>query len=287
MYKFILLLTPFLFTINLQAQSEIGYGFRAGMSFSKIDGPSELGPNGEELENNKMAAGFHIGVALNYKFTDLMGMRGEFLYSQRGTDYTYDGPSYYMLRGTTPLTIFGHRRQTINVSNAFIDIPVMLYYKIGYFELSAGLNTGLLISSTAVGNIEFEGVSPLGTNIAPFEINLSHNYKKDDAGYASTEMNPVNVDGKTYQIPEFVGAYYDFSTKDKDLYNSLDFGLTFGLAYFLNDGLYLSAKYIHGLGDVDRNYYDHSLQNLENGSVIQRADVNKSKSWQFSIGFSF
>lgn len=283
MYKFIFLLTPILFTFNLHAQSEIGYGFRAGMSFSKIDGPSELGPNGEELEKNKMAAGFHIGMALNYKFTDLMGLRGEFLYSQRGTDYTYDGPSYYMLRGTTPLTIFGSRRQTINVSNAFIDIPVMLYYKIGYFELSAGLNTGLLISSTAVGNIEFD---PLN-NVAPFEVNLSHNYKSDDAGYASTEFNTVSVDGKPYMIPEFAGAYYDFSTKDKDLYNSLDFGLTFGLAYFLNDGLYLSAKYIHGLGDVDRNYYDHSLQNLENGSVIQRADVNKSKSWQFSIGFSF
>jgi hypothetical protein len=61
-----------------------------------------------------------------------------------------------------------------------------------------------------------------------------------------------------------------------------------GASFFLNEGLFLSARYIHGLGDVDRNDYDVSLRSLNpNGTYIQRDDLNKSKSWQFSIGFSF
>src|SRR5688572_32111522 len=109
MTKYILLLAVSFFAITLDAQADrIGYGFRAGLSFSKIDGPSETGPNGEALETNKMASGFHIGMAMNVKITDEFGFRPELVYSQRGTDYTYTGPSYFKLGGgTQPITIFG------------------------------------------------------------------------------------------------------------------------------------------------------------------------------------
>lgn len=276
-------------TINAQGV-DIGYGFRAGMSFAKIDGPSEEGPGGEKLETNKMASGFHIGMSFNFKFTDIMGLRTEFLYSQRGTDYTYDGPSYYQLGRNTlqPLTLNGTRRQTLNVSNSYIDIPLLAYYRIGYFEVSGGLNMGVLVASSAGGSMEFNGISPIGNTLAPFAVTLNYNYNGDDAGFASEETQIVKVDGQDYTVPQFIGAYYDFPTKDKNLYNTFDFGLNLGLAYFLNDGLYLSAKYIHGLGDIDRNEYDISLQNLNtDGTFIKRNDINKSKSWQFSLGFSF
>jgi hypothetical protein len=258
------------------------------MSFAKIDGPSELGTNGEELEKNKMASGFHIGMTVNFKFTDIMGLRTEFLYSQRGTDYTFEGPSYYTLGRNTlqSVTLRGVRKQTINLSNSYIDIPVTAYYKAGYFEISAGLHTGVLVSSTAGGGVEFAGISPIGNTMAPFDINLNYNYKKDDAGFAYEDILPILVDGKTYDEPQIVGAYYEFAEKDKDLYKPLDFGLTAGLAYFLNEGLYLSVKYIHGLGDVDRNTYDVALS-TDGTTVVQRADINKSRSWQFSVGFSF
>lgn len=288
MLRFIILISFLLFTINSKAQSDfLGFGFRAGMSFSKIDGPSELGTNGEELESNKMASGFHIGMTINYKFTDIMGLRSEFLYSQRGTDYVFEGPSYYILGRNTlqPITLRGVRTQTINLSNSYIDIPVTAYYKAGHFEISAGLNTGLLVSSTAGGSLEFAGTSPIGNTLAPFEINLNYNYKKDDAGFAYEDTQVIVVDGKSYDVPEVVGAYYEFAEKDKSLYKTLDFGLTAGLAYFLNEGLYLSVKYIHGLGDVDRNFYDVALST--DGTIVQRADINKSTSWQFSVGFSF
>ena len=289
MFKYLFLFIPvFCLPGKINAQLEsIGYGFRAGLSLARLDGPSETGPNGETLETNKMASGFHIGVQINYKFGDLMGLRSELLFSQRGTDYLYDGPSYYVLGRNTlkEITLLGTRKQSINVSNAYLDVPLSLYYRIKGFELSGGVNIGILISSAAGGSIDFEGSSPV---TAPFKINLNYNYKGDDAGEASTTTQDVNVQGQNYMVPSFIGAYYEFPEKNKDLYKTLDFGLTAGLSYFLNEGLYLGVHYVHGLGDVDRNDYDVSLRQLNtDGTFIKRADENKSRSWQFSVGFSF
>src|SRR5688572_17218545 len=218
MSKYLLLIAFFLTSVTLKSQiDKIGYGFRAGMSIAKIDGTSELGPNGEELEENKMASGFHIGMSFNFKFTDIMGLRTELTYSRRGNDYLYDGPSYFMLPSTTqPVTIMGNRRQKVNLSNSYVDVPLLLYYKLGNFEISGGLNTGLLVSSTAIGNIEFDRISPLGAPQESFAVNVDYNYKKDDAGSASSETKIVEVDGIDYTLPVFLGAYYDFPVKDKN-----------------------------------------------------------------------
>jgi len=289
-YLIVLVACCFIGTNAFSQNDNFGFGFRAGASFSKLDGPSELGPNGEELEEYSTARGFHIGAAVSYKFTDQVGMKAEFVFSQRGTIYDYNGPSYYVLgRGNVlTTTIEGDRKQTLNVSNAFLDIPVLVYYKIGKFEISGGINTGILMASTAGGSTDFNGISQLGSNIAPFEVGLNHNYKKDEAGGASDELLNVVVDGRTYTVPETVMAYYEFETKNKNLYNTIDFGLVAGAAFYLNEGLYLGARYVHGLGDVDQNEYDVSLQYLNpDGSFVQRADENSSRSWQISIGFSF
>ena len=293
MLKYAILSLSLLISLSTVAQSDLmGYGFRAGLSFAKVDGPSELGTDGAELEQNKMSTGFHIGLTLNFKFTDIMGFRTELLYSQRGTDYEYNGPSYFALKPNNlnpPTVLRGNRRQTLNVSNSYLDVPLLVYYKIGYFEVSAGLNTGLLLSSTAGGSIEFEGISPsTGGPIPSFEVNLNHNYKGDDALEASAVNKMISVDGISYNVPEFLGAYYDFESKDGGYYKTLDFGLNFGLAYYLNDGLFLSGKYILGLGDVTNNFYDVSRKELNpNGTLIPRADIDKSSSMQFSVGFNF
>ena len=288
----ILLAAMWLVSGSVISQNDnLGFGFRAGASIAKLDGPSELGPNGEELEEFTMARGFHIGASVSYKFTDLVGMKAEFVYSQRGTEYTYDGPSYYVLgRGTIrSTTIYGDRQQTLDLSNVFLDIPVLAYYKIGKLELCGGVNTGILLASTAVGSTNFEGISSLGNPIAPFQVGLNHNYKKDKAGEASSETFDVSIDGSfPYAVPETVMAYYEFETKEENQYKTIDFGLVVGAAFYINEGLYLSARYTHGLSDADVNNYDVSLQSLNtDGSFKYRDDDNKSRSWQFSVGFSF
>jgi hypothetical protein len=169
-----------------------------------------------------------------------------------------------------------------------MDIPILAYYKFGNLEVSGGINAGLLLSSTAGGTLDYNGISELGTSIPPFRINLNHNYKKDIAGQGFAPAQQVKVDGRDYEVPSAIGAYYDFDTKNKNLYKSLDFGLVAGASYFVNSGLFLGVRYIHGLGDADRNEYDISLQSLNsNGTYIQRDDENKSRSFQFSVGFAF
>ena len=281
----------FLFVGTVQSQNDkIGFGFRAGASVSKLDGPLETGPNGEDLEEYTNARGFHIGALVNYKVTDLFGFRGEMVYSQRGTKYSYNGPSYYELGryDTRNTTILGIRKQTLDVSNSFLDIPIMAYYKIGSFEISGGVNTGILIGSTAGGATNFEHISSLGDTVN-FEVGLNHTYKKDEAKGASETTIDVSIDGSfPYAVPETVYAYYEFETKEKNWYNTVDFGLVFGAAFYINEGLFISARYTHGLGDVDQNTYDVSLKELNpDGSFIYRNDKNESRSWQFSIGFSF
>ncbi len=277
---------------SLMAQSKkFGYGFKAGISLAQYEGPSEIGPNGETLEKNKMSSGFHIGATFSYKFGDLMGVRGEFIYSQRGTDYAYNGPSYYVLGAGTLqqpyVTLSGTRNQTLNVGNSYIDLPFSLYYRIKGFELAGGFNFGLLISSTAGGTINFDGKSPLNKPV-PFKVGLNYNYKTDKAGGASLATQEVSVDGTKYSIPTTLGAYYDFKVKDKDMFQTLDMGLVGGLSYFFNQGLFIGVRYLYGLGDVDRNEYDISLQHINpDRTLIPRSDVNKSRSWQFSIGFAF
>jgi len=285
---FILLLAVCTFTLSAQ-DKQFGFGFRAGLSFSHFDGPSETGPNGETLESWTSDKGFHIGGALTYKFTDLVGARFEFMYSQRGSGYKYDGPSYYVLGRNTlsSTTLKGTRHQIMNVNNAYFDFPIELYYKLGKFEIFGGLNTGFLVGSSAGGTIKFEGVSN-GNPVEPFTLTLDHNYKNDDAGGASIERITINVNGLTYMEPKTLGAYYEFAERGKMQYQTIDLGLIGGVSYYINEGLFLSWRYVYGLGDVDRNQYDISLQTLNtNGTHVPRADNNRSLSMQFSVGFSF
>lgn len=267
-------------------------GFRAGLSMSRLHGPLETNAQGEELESYTNATGFHIGFMFGYKFTDLVGIRGELNFSQRGTKHSYEGASYYLLgKYSSPSLLLkdGTRNQTLTVTNAYLDVPVMVYYKLGNFELAGGLNTGLLVGSTGGGTMTFSGKSPTtGNDVADFDVSLRHNYFKDDAMGASAETFDVTVDGRKYKVPVATGAYYDFTEKDKSLYQSLDFGLVGSLAYYLNEGLFVSARYVHGLSDADRNEYDLSLAELQpNNTPVQRADKNTTRNWQFSIGFSF
>ena len=277
-------------TANSQ-NSQLGFGFRAGLSYSKYDGPSEMGPNGEALESWSNDKGFHIGGGVTYKFTDLVGARLELSFSQRGTKTTYEGPSYYILgRETFPYKLNGTRTQNLNVNNAYIDFPLTAYYKIGKFEIFGGLNTGILLASTGGGTITFDNIQN-GSPEDEFILSLNHNYKKDQAGGASVERTEISISGAPFFEPTFLGAYYEFEERDKMQYQTIDMGLIGGASYYINEGLFISFRYIYGLGDVDRNDYDISLQTINgtspNFTHVQRADTNKSLSMQFSVGFSF
>ena len=272
------------------ATAQLSYGFRAGLSFAEISGDSETDDAGNALEEFKFANGFHIGFSLNYAFTDLFGVRGELLFTQRGTKYTFDGDSYYFLarRTVDQRVLLGHRLQDYNISMASFEIPLIAYYKFGGFEISGGLNAAIIMTSTGGGTITFDGIAPSGAAVDPFEIQLQYNFNKDEAqGYGPPPVF-VKVDNSLFETPGTIGAYYQFEEKNGNKYGSFDLGLTVGLAFYLNEGLYIGGRFTYGLLDADDNQYDISLHKLgQSNSYIYRDDINRHIGIQASLGFLF
>lgn len=271
------------------AEAQLTYGFRAGLSYSKFLGDYETNAMGEELEEYRFASGFHIGMALNYAVTDLFGFRGELIFTQRGTEYRYEGESFYFLaHGTQDQRIItGTRTMDINVSTAILEMPLIAYFRAGALEISGGVNLSVLMAATGGGILDFERMSPSG-NDEPFRVILTHNYIKDRALGAGILNMPVRVDGATILTADRTGAYYNFAEKNGNLYNTLDIGLTGGLSFYLNEGLYLGARVIYGLLDVDDNQYDISYRSLDaSNNFNYRSDKNRNLTIQASIGFLF
>lgn len=286
--RYLILMCLSLSAISMQAQ--LTYGFRAGLSYSKLLGDQETDATGVALDEYRFASGFHIGLSMNYAVTDLFGFRGELMFTQRGTEYLYDGDSYYFLarRTADQRIIMGRRVQDYNISMASFEIPLIAYFKFGSFEISGGVNSALILSSTGGGSLDFEGVAPSGNTIDPFKVTLQYNFNKDEAQEAGPPTQQVRVDGVTLTTPATIGAYYDFEEKDGNQYETFDIGLMAGLAFYLNEGLYLSGKFTYGLLDADKNQYDISLHKLGTGnSFIYRTDKNQHLTIQASIGFLF
>ncbi len=98
----------------------------------------------------------------------------------------------------------------------------------------------------------------------------------------------VNVDGTNVLIPGTTGAYYDFAEKDGNKYNALDLGITGGLAFYLNEGLYIGGRITYGLQDAAASQYNVSLYRLGPGNTnILRDFTTQHLSINASIGFLF
>jgi hypothetical protein len=164
-----------------------------------------------------------------------------------------------------------------------------MYYKLGALEVSGGIGAGLNVGSTGGGRILFNGKSPTsGRDLEQFRVDLNYNFRTNGAKEIDNSFTDVMVDGRSFEIPNRVGAYYWFEEKDKNQFKPIDFYLVGGLSYYLNSGLYLGGRLFYGLTDEDRNEYDISLKELDaNGNYIYRDDVNRNVTIQISIGFSF
>lgn len=275
----------------LEAQ-EVSGGIRAGLNFSQLKGPSEVDNAGNSLETLTFASGFHIGGMVNVKFNKSLGIRSEFLYSQRGADYAFKGSSYLRLftENGTPVVTRGERSVVLNISNSYIDIPVTAYARLGSLEFSAGAYGSFLIGSRATGELNYpQGRGQTGQLLQPIVASLNANYLKDDfqqTGLSNPETR--TVDNRRVFIPTTLGAYYDTNNSTKALFNRLDAGLIGGIGLFLNQGLYLGFRAQYGLLDVTNTEQDVSLTTLDStGTPVLRDDFDRNYSLQASIGFSF
>jgi len=285
--------TIFFLFLFASLNAQVKYGFKTGLNFAKMSGPSELDNAGMSLESWKNVVGFHIGVSFSNKFTDNFGVRGELLYSKKGSEYKYDGQSYRFFNpsgGTVYST--GNSKYLINISNAYIDLPVIAFYRAGDFEFSAGGYVGVMVQSTGEGSLVYSGgKTPNNPNVTipNTEFFLNYNYRKDDPGGASgDELQIVRVDNQNFELPKSFGAYYDYPAGSSRFFNALDYGLIGGVSYYLSSSLYLSARVQYGLADISNNKADiQKASTAPDKSLIYRNDKDMNFVIQASVGFSF
>ncbi|MEZ4985920.1 MAG: outer membrane beta-barrel protein [Saprospiraceae bacterium] len=278
----------FVATWAIQAQGEFSGGFKAGLNFNNFQ-TDALEPG----ETYSTSVGFHIGDTFIYSVTDLFGVKGEFIYNQKGVQYTYEGDSYYTLYLRdldAPFYATGTRKSDFNVTNSYLDIPLMVYYKIGKLELEAGVNAGILVGSRGSGAVTFSGTAQNGTPISSFTANVDYAYYNNDRGRdALIAAEPFDLASGVIALrPVTVGAYYEAADNDENKYNTIDFGLNAGLAFFISKGLYIGARLNYGLTDVTNEAQDLSQVRLLPGNKYEtRNDNDQNLSIQTSVGFRF
>ena len=287
------LLTTLFFLCTLcTAQAQLKGGFKTGLNFSTFDGESEMDASGNSLESWNNVTGFHIGATFSYFINDNFGLRGELLYSKKGSGYTYEGPGYRLFtyeNGSTFTT--GNSTYKLNINNSYIDVPIMAYYRLGNFELAGGAYASFLVSSIGEGSLRYtNGKTSQNPN---FEVNdlsfvLDHNYLRDQAGKGdSRETIIANLPTRNVELPKFLGAYYDNPTDTGNLYNSVDYGLIGGVSYYLSRALYANVRVQYGLADLTNNDADFSKQESNEGVPILRSDNDRNFVIQASVGFNF
>lgn len=278
--------------VSSSAWGQMKYGFKAGLNIGSIDGPSESDAAGKALEEWSSLTSFHIGISVDYGFPGTaFGVRGELLYNKKGSKYTYDGTSFRTFRfddGTSVLTT-GNSKYLINVTNAYIDIPVIFHGRWKDLELSAGAYAGFLVQSIGEGSLSYTGgrTLPLQVAVSDLEFNLDYDYGSDKPGDGKSSQTVLaQVGGKPLELPQTLGAYFDYPSDRGSLYNGFDYGLVAGLSYYINS-LYLGFRMQYGLADVSNMEADLSKASTDNGNPVYRNDSDRNMVYQLSVGFTF
>ena len=279
----LLLLAPL---VGLRAQ--FSGGFRAGLNFISFDADAEM-LDGMSLEDFRRTTGFHVGATFAYAFTDLVGVKADLMYSQKGGEVRYAGPSYFYLYSDASdaegLRNTGTLDSERDVLNSYLDVPVVAYYRLGPLELEGGVSAGFLVNSRASGSATFANVLlPDGRSIPDVSYNYDYNYFNDDIGFAAVVEPSESRPG----FPAVIDAYYN-SNDNRPLYRRLDFGLVGGASFFLNNGLYLGLRYQFGLTDATRGENDLRLTRTDGVSEREynTEDKDYNRVIQASVGFRF
>lgn len=288
MSRLFTLLFLLLFAYAATAQ-DFSFGFKTGLNFSNIKGDLEKTTAGKETLDRNI--GFHFGATFAWRATDLMGLRAELMYSQKGTKRAYSGPSYYtfVTANDEKYLTTGIRQEDLNVNNSYIELPVMGYFKPhSRVEIYGGMSVGVLVSSTAFGNLNYSNISGANPNVIDHELDF--NYLSDKPG-EQTYANPaetVRISNENVPYPQTAGAYFEFVEDRGKLYKAFDLGVIGGLSVYLSKSLYVSGRINYGLLDITKTKADVSLSTLDdNNAFISRNDNDRNVSIQVSIGFSF
>lgn len=268
--------------VMAQAQ-ETHLGLRIGINSASMSGGTQ------ENSTFKPQSGFHIGPSFSYGFSDLMGIRGELIFSQKGSSFDYEGPSYFTIRKNAEfITTSGSRKMHMAINNNYLDIPLSFYTLFfEHLDVSVGAYASVLVGSSVKGDVEYTGKRDNSSaQVGPLKFLLDGNYYGDKAGTVSgTTTQTIKLEGDQITLPERLGAYYEYRTKPSgSKYNLVDYGLTGAIHYRLSGGLYAGIRYQYGLSDVSNDKYDISYKTLSPlKEFVLVPEKLKNRTLQFSI----
>lgn len=291
--KLVLTLCIMSYALSTSAQ---GYniGIRAGLGQNTFIGPVEPG------ESFGLTGGFHFGIAFQWNFSDLVGVRSEIVYNQTGSSYLLDTPNGYYIFDPDRFSSLNQNilirdasRITLDHSNAYLQLPQTLHVSLGEkFELFGGGYISFLISPVATGNILFGG--EVGDQEHSFRQGLNFEYFRGNEtnffgfGVGGTDIlvraNGIDVDLVAVQNSQ------DFNNFDisESRFLSIDYGLIVGGAYYLNRGLFLMARAEWGVRDITRNTADFSFSRVNDDlTPVFTNNIDRNFGAYLSIGFKF
>lgn len=300
---------------SMQAQDlfKPKFGLRAGASFTSMFGDREANVEEEYKITVRLSAGGTVRFALHERF----GLAGEVLFVQKGAFYGATSTNSFLklpAYANEQEAIYGYnkvngnyvkredinlkKRKSVNVINAYIEVPVMMYYELidDRLQLDLGVAVGFLVDSRGLGTIKFGEESELNSTVPDpsrfIEMNLDYRMIQDEIGkLPSTLSRTAKIDGTTRTYPSSLGSYYLTDENEKNrqnIFNTVDFSLQVGLSYYFTPGLRLGARFGYSLLDITNSKYDYSQNSLDdNGNYIQRDDFDGNIGVQFFVGLQF
>ena len=283
--------------------AQYNVGIRAGTGQGKFRGPTE------QFEEFGYSGGFHFGINFQWNFSDVIGLRSEILYNQVGSSYQLNSPEGYYIfdpenDNLANITIRDSSVINLKHSNAYLQLPQTVHFKLGKkVELFAGGYVGFLINPVATGTQTFGGFSRDKEH--SFQQGLSFNYFGDDQFTFQEFFGVSNIliraNGQDVTITGVANSfsYQGFGITEEQFENgavgvkdgrflSIDYGLIFGGAYYLNRGLYVMGRVEYGMRDITRNVADYSFANVnQDQTPIFNNDSDKNFGIYLSVGFKF
>jgi len=298
--KFIILFTLITLSLNEAKAQEFNIGIRAGLNFGEF-----LGPQIPDLEKFSVATGFHFGLNFNYNLSDFLSVRGELLYNQTGTKYSYAGPGWYKFNqgvldnaATGIPTIYlidevviDRTEIDLDISTGGLEIPISLHLKtLEKWEIFGGAYVNFIFSSIGSGNLKFGPENEFVEH--SFTQGQFHNYRNDEPGDRNSTnfSQPITLraNGIKAQVNQLVGAYVLEDEDRGKRIRTLDYGFLGGVSYYLNRGLYLSLRAEVGMRDMTNNNAEYSYAEInDDGTFVYSDDFDRSFTIGLSLGFKF
>ena len=303
------------FSTTSQAQDlfKPKFGLRAGASFTSMFGPQEANVQEEYKTTVRLAAGGTMRMAFHERF----GMAAEVLFVQKGAFYGATSEnSFLKLRayGNEQPIIYGYnrsngeylkrdninfrKRESLNIVNAYVEVPIMMYYELvdDRLQLDLGVALGFLIDSKGLGTLKFGEAEVFDASVPNpsdfIEMDLNYRMIQDEIGAAyNTDPRSAKIDGTTRSYPIGPSAYYftdEAEKNDQHIFNTIDFSLQVGLSYYFTPGLRLGARFGYSLLDITNQRYDYSQRDVNaDGTYIQRDDHDGNLGVQIFVGLQF